>query len=719
MNNDGRRSLLRPEAGPIPFYKLQRSAQDALYQIISALAETVENAKGTDREQTISDIDTNRTSRLFFVSGEPGSGKSTVYLTLKAMTSPGEKFAYYGTGYHNEGELKNLKKAIRWLEPLDLEVAGEERENLLAAVLVRLFETLDQFGNSLSKSCDAAIKDLEELATGIGIAWEGNLRKRAGSLDPATFSEEVMHTQRARLGVNHRLRKALDDIARNRCCGCDEDTLFVLPVEDLYLKPDASLQLLRLLRMISVPRLFFLLLGDLKTVEALFTEKSLADWTDVAGPETFAPDSERLNEALARARELRARYLRKLLPPGQRTFIEVMDWDEALIFSPEPISEAPTLESLLSDIPLDDLSEFSESKTLLTFLVSPLSRSKMPRKLAKGSLAMSKQKEQNRLDKQRKDAQAAYTALQILDATPREIMDLWFDLNRYGNHNDPSEVHRLIGRFTKLEVDEQSFLNESEQNTLLEIFPTRHYFDQELDLSPLQLAPERSRWEKGVETSTRLWVRSHRYWRLTVDVVEKANPRSTSSRNGDTAGRLGQFNKLPPRPAAWIALLHDLSFNPSGNVIGSPVVRLCKRLEVKPDSENDQDIPPSDDFGWAVLKQGQKYHHFPMPIFITSFRALDRFLHVWNTGLEWYRKTPAKDEQTQLDRIINLWGLAGCLIDDHAYAEFADRDEDWFNQQLVMSKTTRLRSSKCPPKYRKWIEAVRKFEKEQLRRLTS
>jgi hypothetical protein len=127
-----------------------------------------------------------------------------------------------------------------------------------------------------------------------------------------------MRTQRARLGVNERLKKALDKLAKHNCYDCNSRTLFVLPVDDFYLKPSASLQLLRLLRMISIPRLFFLVMGDVKTIEALFTEKSLADWTAVAGTRTFPARSARLNEALARARELQARYLRKLLPPGRR-----------------------------------------------------------------------------------------------------------------------------------------------------------------------------------------------------------------------------------------------------------------------------------------------------------------------------------------------------------------------------------------------------------------
>ena len=67
--------------------------------------------------------------------------------------------------------------------------------------------------------------------------------------------------------------------------------------------------------MVSVPRLFFLIMGDIKTMEALFFEKALADWTNIAGPQVFASlEKRREEEILPRIREMRARYLRKLLP---------------------------------------------------------------------------------------------------------------------------------------------------------------------------------------------------------------------------------------------------------------------------------------------------------------------------------------------------------------------------------------------------------------------
>src|SRR5580698_8805125 len=279
--------FLRPEAGPVPYRALQKRQKEVLKQLVRALIAAVDGTSGGPEVGEDLSIDTDRASRLFFISAEPGCGKSTLYLTLKAMLSHNTDRRW--VDQYDGPDLKPLQDAVRWLEPIDLEVAGDERENLLAAVVVRLRDTLqEQSDSAFSTPCQKAIRLLEELASDIGMAWEGNLQARARALDPDSYSMEVMRAQRARLGVSKRLRMSLDQLATNKCCGCNDSTLFLLPVDDFYLKPDASLQLLRLLRMISDPRLFFLIMGDIKTVEALFVEKVLADWTAVAGAEVFA-----------------------------------------------------------------------------------------------------------------------------------------------------------------------------------------------------------------------------------------------------------------------------------------------------------------------------------------------------------------------------------------------------------------------------------------------
>jgi hypothetical protein len=628
-------TALRPEAGPVPYWMHHKRAKEALnfiIRILNGAAASVQNSKGAEGDPG---VDRNRASRIVFISGEPGSGKSTLYLTLRAML---RVEARYKEGYKSDSEghrpdLAKLEK-VQWLDALDLEVAGEEGENLLAAVLVRLFRKLEESSPIHSSGCEEAIKELEDLATDIGIAWEGNLRARAGELDPDTFSTEVIRTQGARLRINKRLEEALDKLAKNKCHGCDDNTLFVLPVDDFYLKPTASLQLLRLLRMISIPRLFFLVMGDIKTVEALFIEKSLADWTEVAGTRLFAWQSNRLDEALTRARELRARYLRKLLPPLQRADIEAMDWFEALDFETRHtdnrsdkdtyhVNPNDTLEKLLDDVRLDPPHGKSGAtpESLRTFLISPsLSKTdssewnnekQMRQKRAKGKAGEDEKEEKE--ERKLKKIRSAYTALQIMDATPREIMDLAFalrDVRRKiavekareeeefkkedrGDEDIERDPQLLLGvrNIVNLVKEEQSFLDEKAQLVLEGILPTREYSPEDINfnMSRLLLKPTERKWkrkpaEEDEKIRVLLWFRDHRSWDLGVNrkFIIDSNNKEVDLEADESLEQLDKdpYSKLPPRQAAWYVLLQDLAWkwNPDC-VTGNLVETLCKKLE--------------------------------------------------------------------------------------------------------------------------------------------
>lgn len=767
MTNDN--NALRPEASPVSYWKHHKRAKEALnfiIRILNGAASSVSDSKGIADDHS---IDTNRASRIVFISGEPGSGKSTLYLTLRAMLRSKE----YSEGYEDQKVLDDLKK-VRWLDALDLEVAGEEGENLLAAVLVRLFRELEKSESNPihSSKCGEAIKELEDLATDIGIAWEGNLHERAGALDPDTFSAEVIRTQGARLRINERLKEALDTLAKNECYGCDQKTLFVLPVDDFYLKPTASLQLLRLLRMISIPRLFFLVMGDIKTVEALFIEKSLADWTEVSGASLFATRSDRLDQALIRARELRARYLRKLLPPLQRADIEAMDWFEALDFETKHTSGSggnishevnpnDTLEKLLDEVKLDEPRMTGVETTLRKFLISPeLLPTELnewrDEKLKRQNRAKGKAEDaekEDRAERNLKKAQSAYTALQIMDATPREIMDLAFalrDVDRkreaekerikkeYKHEsNEPEDIEKnpelllTVMDMVDLVREEQSFLNETEQNVLEAVLPTRRYSPEDIHFSMdrLCLKPTERNWsdEEIKDSSGRLWFRDHRSWDLSVNrkFITDSSVTDTSPDEVECLkANKDPYAKLPPRQAAWYVLLHDLAWEWNRDcVTGNLVERLRKELEppvwkrtvtsevnleqpfqdaareamkkfltlyersldqsnktYKTKQEEEKQKPnPQDDFrGWAVYSIDEAaneaaYNHFPMPKFET-IRDLDRFLFVWSSGLKCLKNLKEHD----VSKIASIWALAGWTVLAEAYEHFVDEGDRWF-----------------------------------------
>ena len=659
--NDSRYAL-RPEAGPVPFDSLHRSQRDAMKAIIVALNEAKTLATSTARtegQQYLVDLD--RVSRLFFVSGEPGSGKSSLYLTLRDILSdhklPEDDRKKYVDKFPF---LEHLSGATRWLEQVDLEVAGEKGENLLAAVLVRISDALGSSSKVVSHACQEATTLLEELANDIGIAWDGNLQARASSLDPHSYSQEVMSAQRARLGTNKRLRQALDTLSEKECYGCTGETLFILPIDDFYLKPAASLELLRLLRMISVPRLFFLIMGDIKTMEALFFEKALADWTEVAGPQVFASlDERREREILPRAREMKARYLRKLLPVAQRTTIEVMEWKEALWYMPavtKPLGSARKLSCLLSDVRICWTGKPNDaSRNLLNYLVAP----NVP---------------EGETEDGANEFREAYSALQILDATPREVMDFWMCLREL-KKSEPSckdrapAYLRKVFEFVLFAIEEQDFLTEKEQELLRFAFPSSYKLDLQVTTDNIALKPTVG--PKIEVSSSDVSVCKHFVWEIRISDVDDKKSMS--------------LMPLPPRPAAWIILLHDLVWNWRQESIAKNLVcellkeirksriSLTSKEDATPPEDPEKALTSPENPGWAWYSHENEWLHFPLPN-LDTFRQLDRFLMVWNAVLP----CPDSKKPLNLDTLVRRWVFAAWIAagPEDRYEKFAtDKDE--------------------------------------------
>ena len=692
------RYALRPEARPVPYDSLNRSQLAAMRALVAALTQAVDDAhRPSDAADGALAIDTNRASRLFFVSGEPGSGKSSLYTTLRYITDPttvrpDRRSEDIRKGYCKLPNVSTLRNAIRWLEPIDLEVSADEEENLLAAVLVRIFDAIDRSSTlTASKECRDAMDRLDELANDIGIAWDGNLKKRAASLDPDNFSQETLRAQRARLNTNNRLRSALETLLKTNCYGLNDEALFVLPIDDFYLKPKASLELLRLLRMVSVPRLFFLIMGDMKTIEALFFEKALADWTAVAGPHVFQTLRNRTTqEVLPRAREMRARYLRKLIPAGQRATILWTEWDEALDFTP-PLPAVPglTLRDLLSEIKVTG-NNGQDGLTLFRYLVSPPPESNHSCEVT-GNAAHQDPKESNKSTV--KKFREAYSGLQILDATPREVLDLWLHLWRYTKtRRDPAagsassegdEYLRSLIEYAIPAMEEQDFLTEEDQEVLRFAFPGSARDTLQLRTDRLHVVQRFGLWQPSQDKNT--LVRQHFDWRLGILDSEAQMCRchdthteegNIPSKNALAHGHLDwtlcmldhkskackgrsrekEKKSLPPRQAAWLILLHDLAWmwRPD-SVLENLVQRLLSETEgssrpVEPKGALDTEHP-----GWAwyvkeggdTEEQGERRNgdierghtkdrqttrvwcHFPFPQ-LRTFRQLDRFLKIWS-----------------------------------------------------------------------------------------
>ena len=108
---------------------------------------------------------------------------------------------------------------------------------------------------------------------------------------------------------------------------------------------------------------------------------------------------------------------------------------------------------------------------------------------------------------------------------------------------------------------------------------------------------------------------------------------------------------LPPRPAAWIILLHDLAWHwKRSSLTCNLAAGLLKKLK---GPNNDKRQPPTFS-GWAWYLHNDNWIHFPLPCF-DLFRQLDRFLAIWNDSLRNATRPQPMGE------VVDLWGKAAWI----------------------------------------------------------
>src|SRR5262249_20099317 len=146
--------------------------------------------------------------------------------------------------------------------------------NLLAAILARIQTVCTRIEGR------AAIRDrvdvsrlldpdedplllLQKVQYKIAQAWNTDVSHQLNRLEPDVAAVEVLKLEGARLGLDKNLNDVLDKLAASYRQGPESDPLFLVSVDDFDLNPVACLPLLRIVRMISCPRLFFLVLGDI------------------------------------------------------------------------------------------------------------------------------------------------------------------------------------------------------------------------------------------------------------------------------------------------------------------------------------------------------------------------------------------------------------------------------------------------------------------------
>jgi hypothetical protein len=343
----------RMEALPLAWKALSDIQRDAASRVSGWLLDALAAIPGTPYRQDgpaprtgclLSPVlDRGRRTQLAFIDGDRGTGKSSVLLTLMELTSAAEYALDRPPGYTEEryreliSPIEKLRAQgcrIIWLETLDMEPLSRGT-NLLAAILARIAQVVDAvlrdrppIASALADpGCDAdVVGRLQQLQNDAAIVWE-RIDGGIHGGDPQTRALWVTQAETAGLDLHRRISEVLDGIAGILRKGNGLDPLFVLPVDDFDLAPTHCLELLRLIRMVTTPRLFFLVAGNTRIAESVLKLRTEGDLIRLAHGK---PSS--VGEVRDRAVEIALNNMRKLVPPGQRARLANLRIAEALAF---------------------------------------------------------------------------------------------------------------------------------------------------------------------------------------------------------------------------------------------------------------------------------------------------------------------------------------------------------------------------------------------------
>lgn len=339
---------LRREAQAVSYDGLSNSQKEALKFMAGALEKAAEDSK--------KNYATSRASRVLLLNGDRGVGKTSILMSARNETDAArQRNSHSSTNTNDLAEaFKALGQKVYWLDILTLDPLPEGT-NLLGAVFARIHEYASRHHRrDRSRShvkgildsvtpVDQARHELEQLRTEAVMSIEGNLAKRAGGVDPENFAISANEIETQKLKVGESLNRILGELAAgNEDLAKDTEGVFVLPVDDLDIRPSRAVEMLKLAYSLSMPRLFFIFLGSSDILDkALFylTQSEFKGLLGGAGgikPE-IADSIEITSNAVASS------LLRKLIPPGQRVEVGNFSLEETLRYSNDETLRFPKM----------------------------------------------------------------------------------------------------------------------------------------------------------------------------------------------------------------------------------------------------------------------------------------------------------------------------------------------------------------------------------------
>lgn len=364
---------LRNEAGPLAFRTMDPSQRQAIMRMLDALEASVQSvgSKWLPATTTTPIIEPERPNRVLFLDGDRGTGKTTVMVSLLQWMHPDVVEAQLRWPGEDEGSdflpirarIAQLSKKVVWLQPLDIEIQPEHF-NPLSGLVVRIEDAIER---SLSRSGGASgsedrrhlkrtnevLRRLEQLHIDATLAWTGMSVQRAANIDPDPYAHEVARTARARRRLAESFRDVLELAARDCDWGRAEDPLFVLVIDDFDLSPWHCTEILRILRMLSLPRLFTIVLGNarmLRTMDELSARGVLRGRSAGAAHRYVVEDANLYfeDEVTSRlARSLAITAIDKVVPMAQRVEVGTEVSVEHRLGEFRPRTDAKPLGALL------------------------------------------------------------------------------------------------------------------------------------------------------------------------------------------------------------------------------------------------------------------------------------------------------------------------------------------------------------------------------------
>lgn len=625
----------RPEAHAMTWGSLLDPVRKAVHDLLMRIAGAEEARRaGPDGPQQPQAL-----SNCFLVYGSRGTGKTTVLLSAQRAVQAADGGPGFFDADPRHGHPDPLLPAaqayaqalsadqhIVWLEPLDLEPLPRTT-NLLTTLLTRVRNALDagdgphgaardrlRSASIYEEAGDDARQLLDHLINDATLMWEEiqepdtrnkAQRQRAAADIYASFRptfDKAMNALSRRLDLRH---------------GHDQGCAILLPIDNIDRSTEHLKSIVKLAQMVSHPCLWLVMAGDRVEVET-FLERAF--WTELILGREGADARGKAGEAgedetLGMARRQGHATAQKVWPPSHRVEVDYVEPATALAFRPPGEGRAPTLQQLLSQVPVKC---FVRQKGLQR---EPVGRGDFHEFMLIRLFVTEQAKGQGAPGK----PALTLAGKEALRLPARSVIDLW-QLARWvaANPRKPLgavKIARTMLRSTAAGSSLPSGMGQRLQNEIIRRDPEGGTL---LNFDRVQLAV---RGRLSIATAVGVivppCVEGVGEGQVAIRSALRAR-RSNDMRVVLTLEADGQSIKLPDLAAAWLAILYDiLIYEPQLAVLGGvsidiPLVRVSHDL-----------VLPG-----ALAKRRQQLElHWKAPRFST-FRAYDVFWRHWEAYLK-------------------------------------------------------------------------------------